>query len=193
MKGVVHVGAHHGEEVPDYFAAGRNPIHLFEPQFLQSIEYSGVFYHRFALGDFSGEFDLNIPYHLQASEGMDTQSASLLDVIPERAREIGWTPKPSKVIRVPVTRFDEWALPYRYERGSCDFLRIDVQGFELQVLWGFGEYLSDFDDIVVECSSPPIYRGGYSAEAVESFLTERGFTRLSPIKAHGDVSYTRIK
>ena len=191
MKGVVHVGAHRGEEVPEYVSQDRSPIICFEPQMLESIEFGGVQYHRVALGNETGTFDLYVPYHLQKHEGMDTQSASLLTVIPERARANGWTPTSTIAVRVPVMRFDDWALTYGFERESCELLKIDVQGFELQVLWGFGVYLTDFRVIIVECSEPPIYKNGYSAHDVVTFLREKGFTRVTEIKRHGDIKFVR--
>lgn len=193
MKGVVHVGAHRGEEVPGYIEEGRSPIICFEPQILDSYQSDKVAYHRCALGYQSGQYEFRVPHHLTEAEGMDTQSASLLPVIEERAIENGWTPTKCEKISVPVLRFDEWAPLYDFVDGSCSLLKIDVQGYELQVLWGFGEYLKGFTNVVVECSNPNIYEGGYSAVDVCSFLRSKGFQRMSEIVRHGDVSFMRVQ
>lgn len=189
MNGVVHVGAHKGEEVPDYIREGRAPIVCFEPQSLDFPFYVSMF--RVALGCASGKQSLRVPHHLHSRVEMDTQSASLLVLIPERARHNGWTPTDVETQPVEVIRFDEWAPMNGFVKGSCDLLKIDVQGSELQVLLGFGDYLDGFKHIVVECSNPPLYEGSYSAVDVTSYLSSHGFERTSPILKHGDVHFWR--
>jgi len=54
-------------------------------------------------------------------------------------------------------------------------LKIDVQGFELQVLHGAGGSLKLFDAVYVECSFIELYEGQALADAVESYLRIHGF------------------
>jgi len=188
MKGVVHVGAHKGEEIDDYLRDGRSPIVCFEP-----LPFEHPYTVNVALGDQSGRMTLRVPRHLHDSDQLDTQSASGLRLIPERARAIGWTPTVDPVEHeVRVVRFDSWAENHGFTRGSCDLLVIDVQGMELQVLRGFGDHLKDFQEIIVECSEPALYEGGASASEVVRFLREQGFTQMSPVVAHGDIRFTRV-
>jgi FkbM family methyltransferase len=56
-----------------------------------------------------------------------------------------------------------------------DFVWMDVQGAELEVLKGFGEYLSNVDLIHVELSLRVIYTGQALAPEVISFLANSGF------------------
>jgi len=196
-NGVIHVGAHKGEEVPQYLAKGRSPIILFEPQEIWDAP-EGVLLIHCALSDRGGwRMLLDVPYHLQG-EGLDTQSATGLPLIHERAIANGWTPSPKhEYIDVPVERFDEWVSPLGWERrfgclrGSCSLLVIDVQGMELQVLKGFGDYLYDFHELQIECSSPALYEGGADAREVVSYLRDRGFAAASPILQHGDICFVR--
>jgi FkbM family methyltransferase len=193
MNGVVHVGGHSGEEVDGYLDEGRSPIVLFEPQMLPHKHRvsSDVIWVQAALGDESGIANLRVPHHLTAAEGMDTQSASLLGLIQERAVANGWVPTPCTTLPVAVMRFDQWAMENGFKRASSTLLKIDVQGMELQVLRGFGGYLTTFDEIVVECSCPALYWGSYCAHDVEHELFSRGFLRQSQILRHGDVRFTR--
>jgi FkbM family methyltransferase len=190
MNGVVHVGAHHGEEVPEYLAEGRAPIICFEPQFSYPAG-TRVSWHQIALGCSSCEQQLRVPHHIHTDQYLDTQMASLLPIIPERFRANGLTPTDFEIQNVKVMRFDEWAKLHNFKRGSCDLLKIDAHGMELQVLLGFGDYLDDFSNIVVECSNPPIYEGGYSAVDVASYLGAHGFIRSTPILKLGDVEFRR--
>jgi FkbM family methyltransferase len=193
MNGVIHVGGHFGEEVDGYLDEGRSPIILFEPQDLPHKHRvsSDVIWVQAALGDDNEIANLHIPQHLTAAEGMDTQSASLLGLIEERAVANGWVPTACATIPVAVMRFDQWARKNVYVRHMCTLLKIDVQGMEMQVLRGFGDYLKSFESIVVECSCPALYWGSYCAHDVEHELFSQGFLRQSQILRHGDVRFLR--
>lgn len=54
-------------------------------------------------------------------------------------------------------------------------MKIDVQGFELEVLRGSSEMLDLFDVILVECSYVELYKGQALASDVVSWLAARGF------------------
>jgi len=56
------------------------------------------------------------------------------------------------------------------------FLKIDVQGGELDVLKGCGDALSAIDWVYVEASHVTLYSGQPLAGDIVRFLTERGFT-----------------
>src|SRR5208282_2984846 len=185
MNGVVHVGAHKGEEVPMYLSEGRSPIICFEPQ-----NFGGKAF-QVALGDYDGTMTLRIPHHLHETNERDTMSASGLPVIPENAIANGWTPTPCDEIKVPVRRFDNWAASSGFQRGSCSLLVIDVQGMELQVLEGFGSHLNEFSNLKVECSEPSLYEGGASGMEVVKFLESHKFVKESPVLRHGDVHFRR--
>lgn len=189
-NGVVHVGAHKGEEISSYLAEARSPIICFEPQPLHWTAVGEVKNVCLALSDRIGILSMRVPHHLQGEE-RDTMSASGLPLIPENAVANGWTPTPWDSLTVPVTRFDEWADDAKFSDGSCSSLFIDVQGMELQVLIGFGKYLNGFNEIVVECSNPPLYLGGAKAEEVASYICSFGFEQVTPILQHGDIRFTK--
>ena len=190
MKGVIHVGAHLGEEVPRYIAEGRSPIILFEPQSLEWDVPEGVTLVKAALSDYDGLLRLRVPHHLHDFRKKDTMSTSGLSLNYKNAIDIGWTPTFFSMSRAPVLRFDSWA-DKNYIPGSCKTLNIDAQGMELQVLEGFGGYISEFDDMTIECSSPALYDGGAPAETVIAFLVANGFEAMSPILRHGDIKFRR--
>jgi len=189
-NGVVHVGAHKGEEVADYIAEGRSPIICFEPQNLRGNTSAGGFF-RIALGNYNGTMNLHIPHHLHDTQERDTMSASGLPLIPENAKANGWTPTECDLVVAPVERFDDWAKREGFEDGSCSLLVIDVQGMEMQVLEGFGEFLANFRELKIECSEPPLYMGGASASEVVAFLSRRGFSTNSPMLRHGDIHFSK--
>lgn len=58
---------------------------------------------------------------------------------------------------------------------SPSLLKIDVQGYELEVLKGSDLLLDSFDYIYVECSFVELYKGQALAKDVISFLASRSF------------------
>jgi len=191
MNGVVHVGGHSGEEVDGYLKEGRSPIIVFEPQNLPHVVNPNVTWVPFALSDEECIAPLYIPHHITAAEGMDTQCASLLPVNERTAVASGWTITAKSRVDVPVTRFDMWAYATGFQRGSCSLLCIDVNGLEARVLRGFGTFLKDFQEIIVECSCPPLYWGSTCAHMVAMELAENGFHTEQEIPKHGDVRFIR--
>jgi hypothetical protein len=190
-NGVVHVGAHCGEEVPEYLAQGRSPILLFEPQSLGWEAPAGVQLVSQALSHSDRGLILQIPHHLHDPSQLDTMSASCLSINAAEARKIGWTDRPCRYRYIQPVRFDHWAAENWFRGRLHSLLVVDVQGMELQVLKGFGSYLDGFRNLLIECSETPIYRHSDTAAEVCSFLSERGFLRTSPILPHGDVTFIR--
>jgi hypothetical protein len=72
--------------------------------------------------------------------------------------------------------------------GTRNLLKIDVQGFELEVLKSAGALLPDFKWIYAECSYVSLYEGQALAGEIVTYLCERGF-RLS---GQFNPSYARI-
>ena len=61
------------------------------------------------------------------------------------------------------------------ELGARNLLKIDVQGFELEVLKSAGPLLPRFAWIYVECSYLPLYEGQPLADEVIAFMLAQGF------------------
>lgn len=55
-------------------------------------------------------------------------------------------------------------------------LKIDVQGFELELLKGATELLPHIQDVYVECSFIELYQGQALASEVIDLLRDHGFT-----------------
>lgn len=188
-NGVVHIGAHNGEEVSQYLAEGRSPIICFEPQSQDAFP-DGAELVSVAIGIFTGTLNLHIPHHID-SPTLDTMLASALPLIPANAIANGWTPTPCETVTIPVVRFDEWASANGFEHESCPLLVIDVEGSEMEVLRSFGPYLDGFSELVVECSEPAIWEGGSTASEIVAYLETRGLTATTPIIRHGDIHFER--
>jgi FkbM family methyltransferase len=75
---------------------------------------------------------------------------------------------------IEVVRLDSILNGTEIERPAL--LKIDTQGYELEVIMGCGELLSRFDYIYAELSFAELYEGQPLAGDVESVLSSRGFT-----------------
>ncbi|HVX77243.1 MAG TPA: FkbM family methyltransferase [Bradyrhizobium sp.] len=53
--------------------------------------------------------------------------------------------------------------------------KIDVQGYELNVLQGFGDLLDEVDYLIIELTNIPFYEGAPNSAEVIAFLAARGF------------------
>ena len=120
----------------------------------------------YALGDIDGE---EVSLHVTREPGRSSiWEPDLEALIPFGAEP--W----SVVRRVPVTlrRFDqvwpaEWPVPA--------MVKVDVQGFELRVLEGFGKLLEQVCCVELETVISPLYHGQPTLAEVTVFMRSRGF------------------
>ncbi|WP_201220459.1 FkbM family methyltransferase [Halochromatium roseum] len=118
--------------------------------------------HDCALGADSGEGDMHIATR--------TDSSSLL-ALGDRQKAI-FGMEESGTLRVPIQRLDTCISP---PIARPSLLKIDVQGFELEVLKGATALLPEIDTIYVEASDLELYHGQALRGEVEQLLTEAGF------------------
>ncbi|MEO0412395.1 MAG: FkbM family methyltransferase [Pseudomonadota bacterium] len=159
-------------------------IHAFEPLDGAAELYKALFgpdpsvtLHRLALGANAG----NATLHVASRE----DSSSLLAITGNQTRAYGIKAKTEA--QVQIKRLDAAlniaALP------RPRFLKIDVQGTELEVLKGVGA-LNEIDFIYVELSFVALYRDQALFEDVHAFLNDKGFSlrgvfNVSNTKAFG--------
>lgn len=172
FRSVVDVGAGRGQFA--LVARRRFPqamLHCFEPLGASREKLVRVMggaravqVHAVALGSRAGEVEL------QATADLD--SSSLLALTPLHSEAFDGA-QPKARVRVPLARLDQTlsraALP------GPSLLKIDVQGYELDVLEGAKSLLEAFRTILIECSFVELYEGQALADEVTCFLRERGF------------------
>lgn len=130
---------------------------------------------RCALGSEPGSAVLNVNSFSQSSSLMPL-SENHKDAFPT-AEEVGQE-------SIEVARLDDMV-----DAASLDkpiLLKIDVQGFELQVLEGANATLAHVDYVLVEVGLVPLYVGEPSFRAVMNFLENAGLTFIAPISTLRD-------
>lgn len=172
VDGVIDVGANRGQfTLACSLAMPDVPIVAFEPIPEEARTYRRVHGHNprvklieSALGEAKGTAML----HLSIS----ADSSSLLPIgkkqteLFENTGEIG-------TIKVQIQRLDD--LSEHWAGRTRQLLKIDVQGYELNVLRGAVETLKSCTHVYVECSEIPLYDGQALRGEVEVFLLEHGF------------------
>lgn len=171
FKTVLDVGGHHGQFTLfalERFESAR--IVTFEPQsdgveLIRTVtaKESRVTIENFALGATPGTAQLNISRR--------SDSSSLLPIGRGQTEAFPGT-EAERTETIAVETLDN-LLPGEIERPAL--LKIDVQGFELDVLRGATRTLSEIDNIFVECSFIELYEGQPLIGEIIAFLAEREF------------------
>lgn len=165
---VIDVGANNGQFA--HFASRQWPhatLHCFEPQpapraKIAQLLGGRVTLHACALGSAEGMADLHL-----ASRSDSSSLLPLGDVQKQlfSMEQVG-------TLRVPVKRLD--AVIVSPARPAL--LKIDVQGFEYEVLDGARALLPHIDAVYVEASFVELYAGQRLAPEVETLLLDSGFS-----------------
>jgi len=197
LRSVAHAGAHYGEEIPDYLAAGFGAIDLFEPlprncdvieeklARLPEIDKSKVVLHDFALGNPHPDL-LNrwVAIHIASNEA---QSSSLLKPTYHTVQYPNITF--NDVTWVTLKALDEFNL-------TPDLLAMDTQGYELEVLKGATQTLRSVKVVYTEVSNVPLYQDSALVEDLDDFLYEFDFERVRTDwvgGTWGDAVYVKVR
>ena len=171
VKGIIHVGAHHGEELSEYVKNGIQDIVVFEPlsecfdvlaQKVMNLN-ANVEGHQVALGSAPGTATM----YLSDNE---KQSSSIL--------------KPKvHLTHHPHVKFDgteevEVDMLDNFDTKDYNFLNMDVQGYELEVLKGAKETLKHVDYVYCEVNRDEVYEGNAYVEELDEFLSAYGMERV---------------
>jgi FkbM family methyltransferase len=174
IKGVLHIGAHFGQEFSVYENIGVKNIVFFEPlphTFEKLKENVGskngnVLLINSALGNMIGEIEMNVE---TANQG---QSSSILEphIHLKQYPHIIFNNK----INVKITKLDTFIE----EKEKYNFINIDVQGYELEVFKGGSEFLNHIDYIMTEVNKDEVYKNCPMIEDLDNFLKPYGFERV---------------
>lgn len=192
IKGVIHVGAHHGEEISVYYENGIENMVLFEPleenfEIVQNIasQYdskANIRGYQVALGSVNTVATM----YLSSNE---LESSSILE--PKEHLNLYPDVKFSDVRNVDVRTLDS------YNINDCNMLNMDVQGYELEVLKGSTKTLGMIDYIYTEVNNAEIYKNNAYISQIDEFLFEFGFKRVETSwwgdHGWGDAFYVKEK
>jgi FkbM family methyltransferase len=121
-----------------------------------------------AASDVEGELEINVT--------TDSRSSSILARNERFADRPGWAPLETR--RVAARRLESLA-PELLGPTERAHLKLDVQGYERQVLDGAGEALARFDALELELNLDPLYEGQAQFVDLLPLLGDHGFRPVS--------------
>jgi FkbM family methyltransferase len=171
VKGIIHVGAHYGEEISEYVDNGIQDIVVFEPLsecfdvLLNKVMdlNANIEGHQVALGSAPGTATM----YLSDNE---KQSSSILKP------KVHLTHHPH--VKFNGTEEVEVDLLDNFDTKDYNFLNMDVQGYELEVLKGATETLKHVDYVYCEVNRDEVYEGNAYVEELDEFLSTYGMERV---------------
>lgn len=192
LKGAIHVGANIGEERYWYHEQKFKKVLWFEPnKDLFSILVEN-------LKEYPNQMAFNIGIHDYLKEGTlhisdnDGQSSSLL--------ELGLHKKYHPKVQyigdqvVTLTRLDYFLSDIKEPIENYNFINIDVQGTELNVIKSVGDQLKELNYIYLEVNDQEIYKGCALLPEIDSYLENFNFVRIKThmTRGHwGDAFYVK--
>lgn len=188
-RGVIHVGAHFGEEYSEYEALGIENMMFFEPtsvsfeQLVKNLGDKNVTLVNKAVGNANQEIEINLETR------NDGQSNSIL--------------KPTRhLIDYPKIKFETVEIVEMVRLNDFiqapelfSVLNMDVQGYELEVLKGATEVLPSIEAIFTEVSYDKLYENSALIGDLDHFLKDHAFFRMETIwwkkSCWGDALYIK--
>lgn len=171
ISGVIHIGAHYGEEVESYLNQGIKDIVLFEP-LLENFDIieknvsnlnANIIGHQVALGNENKNIQMNL-----ASNNLESSSIlkPKLHLIQHGHITFNGTEE------VEMKKLDD----FNYQ--TYNFINMDVQGYELEVLKGATETLKFVDYVYCEVNRDEVYEGNAMIEDIDNFLQQYNMKRV---------------
>lgn len=178
LETIIDAGANQGQFAiaANYFYPGVH-IHSFEPlpKVFPILErntgrFTNIKTYNVALGNSSGmlEFYSNDYSHASSALQVSTLQQNML-------------PKTGNVkrIEIPVQRLDDLRPHLNFH--APVLLKMDVQGFEKEVLKGANNSLQQIDYLLFETSFIPMYDGEPLFDEMHQFVKELGFEFIAPV------------
>ena len=192
IRGVIHIGAHWGQEYPEYAKHRIENIIFFEPvksnyeMLLDGLpQDDNIKVFNLALGNEAGTKEM---FTETANKG---QSCSFLE--PYKHLKTYPYIKFYGKEKVEINKLDNIV----FDRALYNMINIDVQGYEIEVFKGGVGVLDSIDIIYAEVNFDEVYKNCCRVEDVDSFLDKFGFVRVTTEERYrsygwGDALYLKF-
>ncbi|NEO52694.1 MAG: FkbM family methyltransferase [Okeania sp. SIO3B5] len=190
-KGVIHVGAHEGQEFNYYKKMGVKNVLFIEanPVVCERLQtkvasYPNVKTVNCAISNENATVEL----HVTSNE----QSSSILPL--KKHQEIYPHIKETHKVKVESKKLDTLLQELKLNASDYNILNIDIQGAELLALQGATNWLRYVDAINTEVNYEELYEGCVLIDELDEFLDQNGFQRVATKTPHpswGDAFYIK--
>jgi len=187
VKGIIHIGGHYGEEIDEYVRNGIQEIVIFEPlsdsfdvlcENIKDLN-ANIIAHQVALGPEETVATMYVSDN-------EKQSSSLLKP------KVHITHHPH--VKFPETEEVEVKVLDDFKYNRYNFINMDVQGYELEVLKGAKKTLENVDYVYCEVNRDEVYEGNAYVEELDEFLSQYNMERVETSwegQIWGDALYIR--
>jgi len=187
VKGIIHIGGHYGEEIDEYVRNGIQEIVIFEPlsdsfdvlcENIKDLN-ANIIAHQVALGPEETVATMYVSDN-------EKQSSSLLKP------KVHITHHPH--VKFPETEEVEVKVLDDFDYTQYNFINMDVQGYELEVLKGAKKTLETVDYVYCEVNRDEVYEGNAYVEELDEFLSQYNMERVETSwegQIWGDALYIR--
>lgn len=188
VNGVLHVGAHTGEEAVQYENAGWTPVIWVEaqPGLARNLRQKlNPELHRVLEAAIFDKNDIELSMKISSN----SQSSSLLNFGTHKLDypEITMTNNLTVITKRLDTLIDKKNIP--------NFINLDIQGVELKALKGLGTLITNIKYIYTEVNRLNVYEDCSNIHDIDDFLSLQGFrratTRWQWLEGWGDALYVR--
>ncbi|MEG4212273.1 FkbM family methyltransferase [Microcoleus sp. S13_B4] len=175
-RGVLHIGAHEGQEMQEYQVMGVEKVLFVEanPSVFERLKANiagipNVWLANCAVSNQNGTVNLRVNSH--------DMSSSILPL--KLHKEIYPGMVEVNQVTVPSRTLDSLLQESGLNSSEFNLLVIDIQGAELLALQGAGETLKYIDAISTEVNCEELYEGCALINQVDDYLKEYGFQRVA--------------
>lgn len=175
LKGVLHIGAHMGEELKDYKRQGLTEDQIIwveaNPNLvnkLKRIYKKWKIIHCVVSNKDNQEVEFNISSNGESSSIFEFGSHT------KHHPHIKFINKIKLKTKTVKTMYKENKIPHNF----ANFLNIDIQGAELLALQGMGDLLNNFDYLYLEVNQEELYKGGCLVSEIDEYVKQYGFKRV---------------
>ncbi len=175
ITGVVHVGAHTGEEALDYHDAGITNVWWIEgnPDIIDTLRRNVMPYgHHVVCALVADVADEERTFHVTNFQSL---SSSLLDF----GTHTKVSPDVHFVEHKTLTTSTLDGIVEDQGIADCNFLNMDLQGAEMLALRGASRLLQSIDYVFTEINVDELYLGCVRLPHLDAFLGDLGFKRVA--------------
>lgn len=189
IRNFFEVGANYCQDagfVQRTFNLSKNDIYCFEPaKFIYNeIKDNGYKVFKYAVSDLDGQRNFLItetdPLKLPANTGISSLKRNRTEHVHEVSSEI-----------VECIKLSTFIKEHGVE--AIDFMKVDVEGNDFEVLIGLESCISIVKMIQIECSRKPIFEGEKTIDEIYNYLLKRNFSlvhfELSTDNISGDALF----
>jgi len=182
-NGIIHVGGHHGQEIPLYNHLGFQRILIFEPledAWKKIPVESNVYKIKAAVGDKTGKATMHVNRVLDHDGKVVVGESSSLLKPKNHLVAFPDVHFSSITEEVDVVTLDRWFLTTTNGLQPTDFscLILDAQGYEDRIILGAESLLKNIDVVYSEIAITELYENNAKLDTLDSLLYNHGFKRI---------------